>query len=77
MISLVGLRLTLITPHLEAGDHLRERLMSAVLLISASVIAIAASFVRPGIALWMFMLMFAGPLIRRLSLRRALADLPD
>jgi uncharacterized membrane protein len=74
LISLVGLRLTLITPHLEAGDHLRERLMSTTLLISASVLAVAVSFVRPGIALWTFMLMFAGPLIRRLSLRRALAE---
>jgi len=71
LISLVGLRLTFITPHLEVGDHLRERLMSAILLIAASMLAIGLSFVRPGIALWMFMLMFAGPLIRRVSVRRA------
>ena len=71
LISLVGLRLTFITPHLEVGDHLRERLMSAILLIAASMLAIGSSFVWPGIALWMFMLMFAGPLIRRFSLRRA------
>ena len=71
LISLVGLRLTFITPHLEVGDHLRERLMSAILLIAASMLAIGLSFLRPGIALWTFMLMFAGPLIRRVSVRRA------
>jgi hypothetical protein len=41
LIAAVGLRLILITPHLERGDHLRERQLSAVLLISTSVLAIA------------------------------------
>lgn len=74
LISFVGLRPAFITPHLEVGGYLRERLLSAILLIAASVLAIAVSLARPGIALWMFMLMFAGPLIRRLNTRYAAAE---
>lgn len=72
LISLVGLRMVFIMPDLELGDHLRRRQMSAFLLIAASVLAIAVSFVSPALALWAFMLpLVAPPVMRRI---RAVAD---
>lgn len=67
LIAAVGLRLILITPHLEQGEHLRRRQLSAILLMVSSLLAIAVSFVNPHIALWMLALNFAGPLLRRWS----------
>lgn len=46
LIAAVGLRLVLITPHLEQGDHLRFRQWSAMLLIVSS---LARWCRRPGI----------------------------
>jgi len=74
LTSLVGLRLTQITPHPEPGDHLRERQISALVLVGVSLVAIAVSFVSPQHALWSFMLAFAGPLLRRWSRQRLVAD---
>jgi uncharacterized membrane protein len=65
LTSLVGLRMVSITPDLEKDDHLRRRQMSAFLLIAASVIAIALSFVRPSLALWAFMLPLVVPPVMR------------
>ncbi|CCE08727.1 conserved membrane hypothetical protein [Bradyrhizobium sp. STM 3843] len=65
LIALVGSRLVRITPHLEQGDHLRERQLSALLLMLASVVAILVSFIAPHLALWSFLLAFGGPLLRR------------
>lgn len=65
LIALVGLRLISITPHLEQGDHLRERQVSAVLLVCGSLLAIIVSFATPHRALWALMLAFASPLLRR------------
>jgi uncharacterized membrane protein len=65
LIALVGLRLVLITPHLELGDHLRHRQISGLLLIVSSLLALAISFVHPQGALWAFVLNFAGPVFRR------------
>jgi uncharacterized membrane protein len=67
LIALVGMRLIAITPHLEHGEHLRRRQMSAILLSVSSLLAIAVSFVNPGLALWALMLNFAGPLLRKWS----------
>jgi uncharacterized membrane protein len=64
LIAAVGLRLVLITPHLEQGDYLRHRQLSAILLIVSSLFAIALSFVNPRLALWALALNFAGPLFR-------------
>jgi uncharacterized membrane protein len=69
LIAIVGLRLVLITPHLEQGDHLRHRQMSALLLIVSSLLAIALSFVNSRLALWALALNFAGPLLGRWSRR--------
>jgi uncharacterized membrane protein len=65
LIAVVGLRLILITPHLELGDHLRYRQMSGFLLILSSLLAIALSFVNSRLALWALALNFAAPLIRK------------
>jgi uncharacterized membrane protein len=65
LIALVNLRLVSITPDLERGDHLRRRQMSTLLLIVASLLSIALSFVIPGNALWAFMLPIAAPLLLR------------
>jgi uncharacterized membrane protein len=66
LISLVGLRMVFLTPDLEKGNHLRRRQMSAFLLIAASLLAIAVSFVNPPLAMWAFMLPLAvPPLMRR------------
>jgi uncharacterized membrane protein len=70
----IGLRMIMITPHLEQGDHLRKRQMSVVVLIVASLLAIAVSFARPHVALFAFLLVFAGPLLRRWSDRRVPVD---
>jgi len=63
---LVGLRMVFATPHLEPGDHLCMRQISAVLLIAASVLAILVSFFSPHLALWAFALpLLVPPLMRR------------
>jgi 2-polyprenyl-6-methoxyphenol hydroxylase-like FAD-dependent oxidoreductase len=71
LIAAVGLRLVSITPHLEQGDHLRHRQLSAILLMVSSLLAIAASFVNPRLALWALALNFAVPLMRKWSRRPA------
>jgi uncharacterized membrane protein len=74
LIAVVGLRLVQITPHLEQGDHLRHRQLSAMLLIASSLLAIALSFVNPSLALWALALNFALPLLRKWSHRPVAAD---
>jgi uncharacterized membrane protein len=74
LIAAVGLRLVFITPHLEQGDHLRHRQLSAILLIASSLLAIALSSVNSEVALWAFALNFAGPLIRKWSRRAEAFD---
>ena len=74
LIAMVGLRLTFITPHLEQGDHLRHRQMSALLLIVSSLLAIGLSFVNSKVALWALALNFAGPVIRVWSMRARTRD---
>jgi uncharacterized membrane protein len=65
LIALVGMRLVAITPHLEQGDHLRHRQLSAMLLVASSLLAIALSFVNSNVALWALALNFAQPVIAR------------
>jgi len=74
LIAAVGLRLIWITPHLEPGDHLRQRQMSAVVLMVSALLAIVLSFVDSGLALWAFALNFTAPLIRKWSRRAAVSD---
>lgn len=74
LIAAVGMRLFAITPHLEQGDHLRHRQLSALLLSFTSLLAIAWSFVNPRTALWALSLNFAVPLLRRWSHRASVAD---
>jgi len=74
LISVVGLRMVVITPHLEKDDHLRKRQISAYLLIGASVLAIAISFIDPRDALWTYMLPIAMPLVSRWNSRPVPAD---
>jgi uncharacterized membrane protein len=69
LIAVVGLRLVSITPHLEQGDHLRHRQLSAILLIVSSLLAIALSFVNSKVALWALALNFALPMLKRWSRR--------
>jgi uncharacterized membrane protein len=69
LIAAVGLRLVRLTPHLEQGDHLRHRQLSAWLLIVCSLLAIVISPVNSRLALWMLALNFAGPLLRKRSRR--------
>ena len=69
LIALVGLRLVFITPHLEQGDHLRHRQLSAMLLIVSSLLAMALSFVTPRLALLALALNLAAPLIRKCGQR--------
>jgi len=74
LVAMVGLRLTFITPHLEQGDHLRHRQMSALLLIVSSLLAIGLSFVNSKVALWALALNFAGPVIRVWNMRARARD---
>jgi uncharacterized membrane protein len=74
LIALVGLRLVLITPDLEGGDHLRHRQFSTLLLMVSSLLAIALSFVNPRLALWALALNFALPLVRKWGGREGLRD---
>jgi uncharacterized membrane protein len=69
LIAVIGLRLVSLTPHLEQGDHLRHRQLSAMLLIGTSLLAMALSFVNSRLALWSLALNFALPLIRKWSRR--------
>ena len=66
LITLVGQRMVSATPHLEPGGHLRMRQISALLLMAASLLAIAVSFFSPHLALWAFAL----PLVVPPALRR-------
>jgi uncharacterized membrane protein len=74
LIALVGMRIVAITPHLEQGDHLRHRQLSAMLLVVSSLLAIALSFVNPNVALWALALNFAQPVIARWRRQPALPD---
>jgi uncharacterized membrane protein len=74
LIALVGMRMVAITPHLEQGDHLRYRQLSALLLVASSLLAIALSFVKPDVALWALALNFAQPVIARWRSQPALPD---
>jgi uncharacterized membrane protein len=74
LIAVVGLRLVALTPHLEQGDHLRHRQLSAMLLIGTSLLAMALSFVNSRLALWSFALNFALSLIRKWSRRDEARD---
>jgi uncharacterized membrane protein len=74
LLSAVGLRLVLITPHPEQGDHLSRRQMSAILLMVSSLLAIALSFINPRVALWALALNFAAPLLNKWGGRAALSD---
>ena len=74
MIAVVGLRLVIITPHLEQGDHLRYRQMSALLLIVSSLLAIAVSFVNSRVALWELALNLAVPLIMKWGRQAEVSD---
>jgi TMEM175 potassium channel family protein len=74
LIVLVGLRLVYITPHLEPGDHVRHRQMSAMLLVASSLLAIALSFVNSSLALWALALNFAVPLLRKWGHNPVAAD---
>jgi uncharacterized membrane protein len=74
LIAAVSLRVVFITPHLEPGDHLRHRQMSAILLMVSSLLAIALSFFNPRLALWALALNFAVPLLRRWERRAAVLD---
>lgn len=71
LIALVVLRLMAVTPGLEPGDQLRDRQTSAVVLIAASGLTIAFSFVNPSSSLWALMLSAATPLLRRWRAGRA------
>ncbi len=71
LIAALSLRLVSITPHLEQGDHLRRRQLSAILLMVSSLLAIALSFVHPRLALWALALNFAAPLVWKWSRRPA------
>lgn len=74
LTAAVSLRLMSITPHLEPGDHLRHRRMSAILLMVSALLAIGLSFVNSELALWAFALNFAMPLIGKWSRRAAVPD---
>jgi hypothetical protein len=73
LIALVGMRLAAVTANLEHGEHLRRRQLSAVLLSVSSLLAIAISFVDPGVALWVLALNFTGPLLWKWVLQPAAA----
>jgi uncharacterized membrane protein len=59
VIALVSLRLFVITPEVEKGDHSRHRIASVVLLAMSSLLAIVLGAVAPHWALWAFLLNLA------------------
>jgi TMEM175 potassium channel family protein len=74
LIALVGMRMVAITPHLEQGDHLRHRQLSAMLLVVSSLLAIVLSFVDSRVALWALALNFAQAIVVRWRPRAVLPD---
>ncbi|CCD98888.1 TMEM175 family protein [Bradyrhizobium sp. STM 3809] len=74
LIALISWRMIAITPHLEPGDHLRDRQVSTLMLIAASVLTILVSFIQPAQSLWAFALTSLAPFIRSWEKRRVTAD---
>lgn len=64
VMALVSLRLFMLTPEVEKGDHTRHRIASVVLLVVSSLLAIVLGAVAPHWALWAYALNFAGAPIR-------------
>lgn len=64
VMALVSLRLFVLTPDVEKGDHTRHRITSVVLLALSSILAIGLGAVAPHWALWSYALNFAGAPIR-------------
>lgn len=59
VMALVSLRLFVLTPEVEKGDHTIHRISSVVLLVVSSLLAMLLGAVAPHWALWAFMLNFA------------------
>jgi hypothetical protein len=71
LIAAVGLRLVFIAPHLEQGDHLRHRQMSAIPQADGLIATCdCAEFCQSAAGV----LYFAGPLLRRRGHRTAVLD---
>jgi hypothetical protein len=62
---LIALRMMALTPHLEAGDHLRSKQMGAMLLVASALLTIALSFIKARFAMWGLALNFVQPVIAR------------
>jgi uncharacterized membrane protein len=71
LLGLVAFRLMARTPDLKHDEFLRDRQASQAVLIAASLLAIAVSFVAPRQALWAFLLNFASPQVNKLLARKA------
>ncbi|CAL77330.1 conserved hypothetical protein; putative membrane protein [Bradyrhizobium sp. ORS 278] len=74
LIALISWRMVAMTPHLEPGDHLRDRQVSTMMLIVASALAILVSFVNPTRSLWAFALTLLAPFIRSWEKQRMSPD---
>jgi uncharacterized membrane protein len=65
LISGVAFRMLNLMPEVERTDHLKDRQISLVLLMVASLLAIGWSFVSPRQAFWAFAICAGGPFISR------------
>ena len=65
LVAAVSFRLIALTPEIEHGDHLRDRVAALILLVVSSLLAIGWSFVSPRQALWAFALNIAAPWLAR------------
>jgi uncharacterized membrane protein len=67
LMSAVAFRMMAHTPEIEHRDRLRDRQIALLVLIGASALAIAISFIDPRHALWSFILVLLPSLVRRRS----------
>jgi uncharacterized membrane protein len=75
LMSAVAFRMLALTPEIERHDHLRDRQIALLVLIVASALAIAVSFIDPRHALWSFVLVLLPALTRhRFPARAASSD---
>jgi uncharacterized membrane protein len=65
LIAAVAWRMMSLLPDVEPGQHIQARRFGLSVLFASSLIAIAASFVTPGLAMWALALNLATPLFWR------------
>jgi uncharacterized membrane protein len=65
LIAAVAWRMMALLPDLEPGTQIRARQSGLAVLFASSLVAVAASFIAPGLAMWAFALNIVTPVLDR------------